>query len=80
MARVIAIGAGITGMAAAIGLRRLNLETLMRPESSEECLSWKVISPAEAGSVLESALYHRLKLNALRRLAEFAPYLHCDAE
>lgn len=30
--------------------------------------------------VLESALYRRLKLNALRRLAEFAPYLHCDAE
>ena len=29
--------------------------------------------------VLESALYRRLKLNALR-LAEFAPYLHCDAE
>ena len=49
MARVIAIGAGIAGMAAAIGLRRLNLETLMRLESSEECFSWKVISPAERG-------------------------------
>ena len=74
MARVIVIGASIAGIAAAIGLRRLNLKTLTRPESSEECFSWKVISPAERGigsSNLRS--YHRFQLNALRRLGEFAP-------
>jgi 2-polyprenyl-6-methoxyphenol hydroxylase-like FAD-dependent oxidoreductase len=35
MARVIVIGAGIAGMAAAIGLRRLNLETLIIEQASE---------------------------------------------
>jgi 2-polyprenyl-6-methoxyphenol hydroxylase-like FAD-dependent oxidoreductase len=35
MARVIVIGAGIAGMAAAIGLRRLNLETLLIEQASE---------------------------------------------
>jgi 2-polyprenyl-6-methoxyphenol hydroxylase-like FAD-dependent oxidoreductase len=35
MARVLVIGAGIAGMAAAIGLRRLNLETLIIEQASE---------------------------------------------
>ena len=35
MARVIVIGAGIAGMAAAIGLRRLYLETLIIEQASE---------------------------------------------
>jgi 2-polyprenyl-6-methoxyphenol hydroxylase-like FAD-dependent oxidoreductase len=35
MARVIVIGAGIAGMAAAIGLRRLKLDTLIIEQASE---------------------------------------------
>ena len=161
MARVIVIGAGIAGMAAAIGLRRINLETFIIEQASElgevgsgislwpnalkalaslgidgpvrrlaieegsgGIRSWRgrllfqldlqelrrelgdvtvilhrgellstlrgpssrfrhtlgrppnataFVVAQRAGSVLESALYHRLQLNALRRLAEFAP-------
>lgn len=35
MARVIVIGAGIAGMSVAIGLRRLNIETLMIEQATE---------------------------------------------
>ena len=35
MARVIAIGAGIAGMSVAIGLRRLNIETLIMEQATE---------------------------------------------